>query len=557
MTTKTFQKKWWHETIGYQIYPKSFQDTNGDGIGDIQGIIQHLDDLKELGINVIWVSPINLSPMVDHGYDISDYLQIDPSFGTNEDFEELIQAANAREIKVLMDLVINHTSDQHEWFKKAMADLDSDYADYYVIREGKGDLPPNNWRSMFGGSAWEKIPGTNKYYLHLFTVGQPDLNWENPKLRQELYDIINYWLDRGLAGYRIDAISHIKKIYEYEDLPADGPDGFVTTWQHYRDATGIGEFLGEMRDKSFKGKDILTIAEMDVEDPDKWEEYFGDDGYFCSIFDFYHTPYTIQSEEYQEDPMVLIELLKEKMFQKQELANDRVFLTNFLENHDLSRSVDRLIPAKDISFESISVWGMMYFFLRGIPVIYQGQEIGMQDYPKQSIDGYVDLATHNSYKEYLQKGYTEAEALHQINITCRENSRTPMQWDTTENAGFSIDKPWFNVNPNYETVNYQQQKNDPNSLLNFYKKLTTLRKNPAYKETFIYGRTQPILKEIVGCVAYERQLNGEVIRVLCNLTDKEITLPVELTTVLLSNQEVVNQKDEKVILAPYQGIVCK
>ncbi|MHC5248561.1 glycoside hydrolase family 13 protein [Enterococcus sp. LJL90] len=553
----TVKHKWWQEAIGYQIYPKSFQDSNHDGIGDIHGIIQHLDQLKDLGITVIWISPINLSPMVDHGYDISDYLQIDPSFGTNEDFEELIAAANDRGIKVLLDLVINHTSSEHEWFKKAMADLNSEYADYYVIKEGKGDLPPNNWRSIFGGSAWEKIAGTNKYYLHLFTVEQPDVNWENPKLRQELYKVIEFWLDKGVAGFRIDAISHIKKIYDQEDSPADGPDGLATNWELYRDAEGIGEFLGEMRDMTFKGKDILTIAEMDVEDPQKWEEYFGDDGYFTSIFDFYHTPFTVQDKKYRDDPVAFIEMLKKLVFKKQQLANGRVFFTNFIENHDLPRALNRFIPQKEISFHSASALALFYFFLRGIPVIYQGQEIGMVDYPKASIEEYVDLATHNNYQDYLLRNYTEVEALQQINIENRENSRTPMQWDNTAYAGFSDVTPWFAVNPNYPQLNYQVEEENPASLLNFYKKMTALRKKAALQPIWIDGDSLPILEDYAGCIAYQRVLANQRLTVVINFTNKKMTLPLEKSEVLLTNYDHVAWKKKQVELQPYQGLILK
>ncbi|WP_265457969.1 alpha-glucosidase [Enterococcus sp. HY326] len=553
----TVKHKWWQEAIGYQIYPKSFQDSNHDGIGDIQGIIQHLDQLKDLGITVIWISPINLSPMVDHGYDISDYLQIDPSFGTNGDFEELIAAANDRGIKVLLDLVINHTSSEHEWFKKAMEDLNSEYADYYVIKEGKGDLPPNNWRSIFGGSAWEKIAGTNKYYLHLFTVEQPDVNWENPKLRQELYKVIEFWLDKGVAGFRIDAISHIKKIYDQEDSPADGPDGLATNWELYRDAEGIGEFLGEMRDMTFKGKDILTIAEMDVEDPQKWEEYFGDDGYFTSIFDFYHTPFTVQDKKYRDDPVAFIEMLKKLVFKKQQLANGRVFFTNFIENHDLPRALNRFIPQKEINFHSASALALFYFFLRGIPVIYQGQEIGMVDYPKASIEEYVDLATHNNYQDYLLRNYTEVEALQQINIENRENSRTPMQWDNTAYAGFSDVTPWFAVNPNYPQLNYQVEEENPASLLNFYKKMTTLRKRAALQPIWIDGDSLPILEDYAGCIAYQRVLVNQKLTVVINFTNKKMTLPLEKSEVLLTNYDQVAWRKKQVELQPYQGLILK
>lgn len=553
------KKKWWHNAIGYQIYPKSFQDTNGDGIGDIKGIIQHLNDLQDLGVTVIWVSPINVSPMMDHGYDISDYFQIDPSFGSNEDMEELIQEANKRDIKILMDLVINHTSDQHEWFKNAMSNLDCEFADYYVIKEGKNGEPPNNWRSMFGGSAWEKIKETDKYYLHLFTVGQPDLNWENPKLRQELYKVINYWLDKGLAGYRIDAIAHIKKIYEYDNLPADGADGLVTTWKHYRNAEGIGEFLGEMRDTTFKERDVLTIAEMDVENPEKWEEYFGEDGYFSSIFDFFHTPYSVQSDKWREKPIELVETLKEKLFEKQKLAYNHVFFTNFIENHDLSRSPNRFIPKEYIGFESESLLATIYFFLRGIPVIYQGQEIGMLDYPKKKIDGYVDLATHNSYENYLLEGYSKEEALKKINIECRENSRTPVQWNDEKEAGFTTGTSWFPVNPSYTKINYKAQRQDKNSLLNYYKKITSLRKDMKYEDIFVYGETIPLFEVVKGCVSYCRQKQGEAIFILTNCTSKDmgLTLQQPIQEVLLNNLTNIDIKENQILLKPFQAIVFK
>lgn len=551
------EQKWWHYAIGYQIYPKSFQDTNHDGIGDIKGITAHLPELKELNVDVVWISPVNLSPMVDHGYDISDYYQIDPSFGTNEDFDELLSEAEAAGIKILMDLVINHTSDQHPWFKAAMADLESEFADYYVIKEGKDGLPPNNWRSMFGGSAWEKIPGTeNKYYLHLFTVGQPDLNWENPRLRQKLYEIIDYWLDKGVAGFRIDAIAHIKKLYAQQNLPADGPDGLVTTWEHYRNATGIGEFLGEMRDQTFAQRDVLTIAEMDVPDPDHWEEYFGGTGYFSSIFDFYHTPFSIQDPAYQDDPAAFVDMLKQAMFKKQVLANDRVFFTNFLENHDLTRMPDRLIPQTDIGFQSISAWSMMYFFLRGIPVIYQGQEIGMRDYPKESIDGYVDLATHNSYADYLLRGDTPEAAMAKINIFCRENSRTPVQWHDGPYGGFSDVAPWFAVNPNYRTLNVAAQQKDPASLLNFFKQITKIRKAPELAELMVYGRTIPVLQEYPGVVGYYRERDGQRLVQLANLTAQPVTIPLKkaISQVLLSNQELT-QDATTLTLQAYQAVL--
>lgn len=549
-------KKWWHQAIGYQIYPKSFQDTNGDGIGDINGIIAHLDDLKELGITVLWISPINVSPMVDNGYDISDYLQIDPSFGTNTDFERLIDEAKQRGIRVLMDLVINHTSTEHPWFKQAMSDLTSEYADYYVIKEGKGTLPPNNWRSIFGGSAWEKIGDTNRYYLHLFTVGQPDLNWENPRLREELYQIIRYWLDKGIAGFRIDAITHIKKIYDYQELPADGPDNLVNAWDYYRDAKGIGHFLGEMRDSVFKGRDLLNIAEMDIPDTDKWEEYFGADGYFSSVFDFSHIDYSVQKEAFKETPLDMIEALKQTLMTKQLKADNRVFFTNFLENHDLPRSLNRLIPADDIGFYSASVWAMMYMCLKGIPVIYQGQEIGMTDFPKEDITEYLDLATHNQYKDYLYEGLSEKEALHIINRESRENSRTPMQWNDQKEAGFTTGKPWFAVNPNYGEINYKTQQATDSSLLHVYKKLISLRQDMVYNDTFVYGNVKPLYSDVKGCIAYSRELEEQKISVICNMTHAEMHLSCPPPKKLLfTNYNDLMVDEHGITLKPYQGII--
>lgn len=552
-------KKWWHNAIGYQIYPKSFQDTNGDGIGDIQGIIQHLDDLKELGVNIIWVSPINESPMVDHGYDISDYYKIDPSFGSNEDLEVLIKEADKRGIKILMDLVINHTSDQHEWFQKAIQNPDSKYADYYIIREGdENGNPPNNWRSIFGGSAWEKIEGTNKYYLHLFTVGQPDLNWENPELREKLYEMVNYWLDKGLGGFRIDAISHIKKDWTYENLPPDGPDGLVTAWKYYRNAEGIEELLHELNESTFKKYDSFTIGEIDAETPEQIEQFIGENGCFSTYFDFFHNKYCIRYEQYAKDPIEMVEEIKKELFARQELIKQSGgLLTNFLENHDKPRAPERFIPKKFINFYSQSLLGTIYFFLRGIPVIYQGQEIGMTDFPKESIDGYIDLATHNNYKDLLEKGMSEEDALRLINIDCRENSRTPMQWNDSENGGFTDGEPWFAVNPNYKTLNYKNQKEDPESLLNYYKKLGALRRQEDLEGAFIYGETIQLYSEIKGCLAYQRRLNDKVVTIIANWTPNVMEIPMDkpINKLLLNNYKTLHVDEESMVFQPFQVIV--
>lgn len=297
-------KKWWYNTIGYQIYPKSFQDTNGDGIGDLKGITAHLDDLADLGINVIWLCPINKSPMKDHGYDISDYEEIEPMFGSKDDLRELILEANQRGIKILMDLVVNHTSIEHPWFQKALEDPDGEYGKYYIIREGKDGKEPNNWRSIFGGSAWEQIKGTNLYYLHLFTKWQPDLNWENPILRKKIYDMINGWLDLGIRGFRVDAISHLKKDFTYQNLPSDGADGYVNGFPYFSNVDGIGAFLKELKENTFQKYDAMTIGEVDEETlSDTLSDYIGENGYFSTIFDFCHAQFLVNSAEWKDKPL--------------------------------------------------------------------------------------------------------------------------------------------------------------------------------------------------------------------------------------------------------------
>jgi len=552
-------KKWWHDSIVYQIYPKSFQDTNGDGVGDVNGIIDHLDYLKELGVNVIWICPIFKSPMVDHGYDISDYYEIDPSFGTMKDMDELIEEAKKRDIKILMDLVINHSSDKHIWFQKAMEDLNSKYADYYIIKEGKDGNPPNNWRSIFGGSAWERIGDTNKYYLHLFTKGQPDLNWENEELRNELYKMVNYWLEKGLGGFRVDAISHIKKNFDYVNLPADGPDGLVGAWEYYQNAEGIGEFLNELKEKTFKIYDSMTVAEADKLEGEKLRRFIGEDGYFSTVFDFSHAPYRIREKNWKDNHIAMINEIRDRIFEKQLSSIDCGFLSNFIENHDMPRSADRLIPQEDISFYSETMLATMYFFLRGIPFIYQGQEIGMRDFPKKSIKEFLDVPTYQIYDRMLKEGLTKEEALNKINIESREHSRTPFQWSTQKNAGFSAGTPWFDINPNYKEINAEKQIEDEDSLLSYYKKLTLLRSHEEYKEVFVYGDFIPLYNVKDGIIAYERKDDNKRIIVINNWTNKEYILDFNevLKKILLNNYNKLFIDNASIKLMPYQAVVME
>ncbi|MDE7266744.1 MAG: alpha-glucosidase, partial [Lachnospiraceae bacterium] len=448
-------KKWWHNTIGYQIYPKSFQDTNGDGIGDLKGITAHLDDLADLGINVIWICPINKSPMKDHGYDISDYEEIDPMFGCKSDLLELIQEADQRGIRILMDLVVNHTSIEHPWFQKALEDPYGEYGKYYIIREGQNGQEPNNWRSIFGGSAWEPIANTNLYYLHLFTKWQPDLNWENPALRKNIYDMVSRWLDMGIRGFRIDAISHLKKDFSYRNLPADGADGYVNGFPYFSNVNGIGVFLKELKENTFQRYDAMTIGEVDEGLPSEiLTDFIGENGYFSTIFDFCHSEFHVNSAKWKDKPVEMISALRECLFTKQKTLKGSGMLCNYLENHDLSRAVERFIPKEDIDFYSSSMVGGINFFMPGIVFLYQGQATGMMDYQKEHIEDFKDPTTFSQYNEYLKKGMSETEALAQINLETREHARTPMQWNDEPYAGFSKSEPWFAVNPNYGQINY-------------------------------------------------------------------------------------------------------
>ncbi|ROR22090.1 oligo-1,6-glucosidase [Mobilisporobacter senegalensis] len=552
------RKKWWHDGIVYQIYPKSFYDTNGDGYGDIQGIINRLDYIKDLGVNIIWISPVYQSPMVDHGYDISDYYEIDPMFGTMKDMDQLIEEADKRGIKILMDLVINHTSDQHEWFLRAMEDLEGPYADYYIIKEGNGGNPPNNWRSIFGGSAWEKIEGTNKYYLHLFTKEQPDLNWENEKLREELYKMVNYWLDKGIGGFRVDAITHIKKHPSFEGRPADREDGLVNAWDMYANVPGIEVFLNELKERTFLPHDAMTVGEAMSLDVNCLSNYIKEDGFFSTVFDFSYNE-GIEDEASYEKQQYSVKEIKEAMFTYQLEAQKYGFVSEFIENHDQPRALNKFIPKENRNFYSGSMLGTMYFYLRGIPFLYQGQEIGMMNYEKKSIDEYVDVSTFEIYEKALLDGLSQVEALNLVNRRSREHARTPMQWDASEYSGFSGGKPWFPVNPDYTMINVASQLQEEQSLLSYYKKLTRLRNSTEYKNLFIYGEFKPAYTEMENIIGYERVDKDMRVLILNNYDSHgtRIELKDGIQKILLNNYDILTMDGNILELQPYQSVVCK
>jgi len=552
-------KKWWMGKVAYQIWPKSFADSNGDGIGDLEGIIGKLDYLKDLGIDIIWISPVYKSPLVDQGYDISDYYDINPLFGDLDTMDRLLAEAKKRDMYIVMDLVVNHCSDEHEWFKKACADPDGEYGKYFYIAEKKDGKLPCNWRSYFGGSVWEPIPGTDKYYFHAFHKKQPDLNWENPKVRQEVYKMMNWWFERGIAGFRIDAIINIKKKLPFCDYEPDRDDGMVSIVRMLEDAEGIGEFLEEMKHETFDKYDAFTVGEVFNEKDSELREFIGEDGHFSSKFDF--APEMCgKGGAWYEHESVTPEMYKNAIFDSQLRVADIGFLSNIIENHDEPRGVCRYIPEGDLNDTSKKALAAVYFFLRGIPFIYQGQEIGMENCPFESIDQLDDISSKDEYKVCRDAGYSEEESMKLLRVYSRENARTPVQWSDAENAGFSTHKPWMLVNPNYKEINLAKQKDDRNSVYAFYKKMIALYKDPAYHETLTFGRFEPYARETKNLIAYFRKGEGQTLLVLANFQNEPQTvmLPEAAGNVILNNCERVDLDDNGCItLGGYQAVIIE
>lgn len=557
------EKKWWHNKVAYQIYPKSFCDTTGNGIGDLKGITGKLDYLKELGVDIVWLSPCYRSPLADQGYDISDYYSIDPRFGTMEDMDELITEAKKRDIHIVMDLVVNHCSDEHEWFRKALQDPDGEYGKYFYIEKGNNGNPPNNWRSYFGGSVWEPIPGTDKYYLHLFHKKQPDLNWENPKLREEIYRMICWWLDKGLAGFRIDAIINIKKALPFDayNYPADREDdGLTATTRMLEDAVGVGEFLGEMRDKTFKKYDAFTAGEVFNMREEELEAFIGDNGYFSTIFDFRETVFGGSPKGWYDCHHITPDEFKQCCFTSQRLAQNTGFLSNIIENHDEPRGVSRYIPPQDLSDASKKLLATISFMLRGLPWIYQGQELGMENLPFTSIDEIDDISTLDEYQVALRAGLSEEDALTAVSFFSRDNARTPFQWDASANAGFTTGTPWLRVNPNYTQINAAAQRDDKASVFSYYKALIALRKNPEYADTIVYGSLEPFMEDTENLMAFYRKGENQTLLVLANYRKqpRTLTLPAPCKKILINNYDkLFIENDIIVTLDNYQAVVLE
>ena len=556
----SMKKQWWHDKVAYQIYPKSFYDSNGDGIGDLPGIISKLDYLKDLGVDIVWLSPIYKSPLADEGYDIADYYSIDPRFGTMEDMERLIEEAKKRDMYILMDLVVNHCSDEHEWFQKACQDPDGEYGNFFYIEDRKDGGKPCNWRSYFGGPVWEPLPGhPDKQYLHVFHKKQPDLNWENPRVREEVYKNINWWLDKGLGGFRIDAIINIKKKLPFRDYPVDRADGLSGIDHMLAEAEGIGEFLGEMAEKTFRPHNAFTVGEVFNEKPEEIADFIGENGYFSSMFDFAETVYGKSDRGWYDSSAYLNpEEYKSCIFSTRKKIGDTGMISNIIENHDEPRGVSHYICPEDLCDASKKLLAGVYFMLKGLPFIYQGQEIGMENMKFNSIEDVDDVSTLDEYQVALNAGLGEEEAFRRVAAFSRDNARTPMQWTDGKNAGFTEGTPWLRVNPNCSRINVKDQEKNAGSVLSFYKKLTALRKAEEYKETVVYGEFVPYLEQEKNLIGYFREGEKKLL-VLANFqkAPREVELPGSVKKVLLNNLEDLALNDNRIHLDSWQFVTLE
>ena len=543
------QKKWWHDKVAYQIYPKSFCDTNGDGIGDLRCIISKLDYLKELGVDIIWLSPIYKSPFVDQGYDISDYYAIAEEFGTMEEFDELLAEAKKRDMYLIMDLVVNHCSDKHEWFQKALADPDGPYADYFYFRKGKNGNPPSNYRSYFGGNCWEPVPGSDKYYFHMFAKEQPDLNWENPKLREEIYRMINWWLDKGLAGFRIDAIINIKKDLAFPDMEPDGDDGLASCWRMVENVEGVDELLEDLKNHTFAKKDAFTVGEVFNIGVEDLPDFIGENGHFSTIFDFSAHMLSDGEHGWYDAPPISFDAWKKAITDSQMRVQNVGFEANIIENHDEPRGVSRFLPDYAQNADGAKMLGTVSVLLRGIPFIYQGQEIGMQNARWNSVDEFDDISTKDQYRVAREAGLSDAEALAVCSVMSRDNARTPMQWKDAPQAGFTSGTPWLKVNDNYPVINVEKEEGQPDSVLHYYRKLIALRKSGEYRELFTYGKFEPAYENADHVMAYYRILQGRRVLVAANFGTDTIELDWEVPAkkVLLSNKKRTNAENKLIL----------
>ncbi|PTK55887.1 glucohydrolase [Staphylococcus haemolyticus] len=545
-------KNWWKEVVAYQVYPRSFNDSNNDGIGDLPGVIEKLDYLKDLGIDVIWLSPMYKSPNDDNGYDISDYQDIMDEFGTMEDFDRLLKGVHDRGMKLILDLVVNHTSDEHPWFIESKSSKDNPKRDWYIWADPKDDgSEPNNWESIFNGSTWQFDETTNQYYFHLFSKKQPDLNWDNPEVRESVFNMMNWWFEKGIDGFRVDAITHIKKTFEAGDLPVPEGKKYAPAFDVDMNQPGIQNWLQEMKDESLSQYDIMNVGEANGVNPDNAEEWVGEDkGKFNMIFQFEHLGLWSTG-----DSQFDVKSYKEVLNRWQKRLEGIGWNALFIENHDQPRRVSTWGNDKDYWFESATSHAVVYFLQQGTPFIYQGQEIGMTNYPFESIETFNDVAVRNEYQIVKEQGGDVDQLLNKYRMENRDNSRTPMQWSDSTNGGFTEGKPWFPVNPNYKDINVAHQLDDEHSVLNFYKKLIQLKKS---HEIYTYGQFDLIDAENENVFAYTRQLEGKTVVVAGNLTDKQssLTLPFDIDEDAIKLHNYNSQLDAT-SLKPFEAFVAE
>ncbi len=551
-------KTWWKEAVIYQIYPRSFMDSNGDGIGDLKGITSRLDYLKYLGVDVIWLSPVYQSPNDDNGYDISDYRDIMDEFGTMEDFDEMLAQAHKRGIRIVMDLVVNHTSDEHKWFMESRKSKDNPYRDYYIWREGKEDgSAPNNWGACFGGPAWEHDDETDMYYLHLFSKKQPDLNWENPKVREEVFDMMTWWCDKGIDGFRMDVISMISKTEEMPD--GEVKDLYGNPNPYCVNGPKVHAYLQEMNEKVLSKYDIMTVGETPAVTTELAKQYAGEDTHELNmVFQFEHVEGDGKYGKWTDEKVPLIRL-KKIMSKWQTELYGKAWNSLFWDNHDQPRAVSRFGDDRPEHREmSAKMLATCLHMMQGSPYIYQGEELGMTNYPFRSEEEFRDIESVNAIKEWCDSGVVSKEDFWPCLLKkSRDNARTPVQWDDTENAGFTTGTPWIGVNPNYTEINAKAETADENSVFHYYKKLIALRKqNPV----MVYGKYELLLEDSEELFVYTRTLEEEKLLVVCSFSDKETVfdIPDEFVgkACLISNRENVYDK-KQVVLMPYEAFVLK
>lgn len=546
------KKIWWKEAVAYQVYPRSFYDSNNDGVGDLRGIIEKLDYIKELGIDIIWVSPFYKSPNDDNGYDISDYQDIMKEFGNMKDFDELLEAVHKKGMKLIIDLVINHTSDEHPWFIESKSSKDNPKRDWYIWRDGKEDKEPNNWESIFGGSAWVKDEKTNQYYLHLFTKKQPDLNWKNKDMRSAIYEMMNWWLDKGIDGFRVDAISHINKEEGLLDMPNPNNLKYVSSFDKHMNVEGIHEYLKDIKDNTYGKYDVMTVGEANGVTPEDAHLWVSEEeGKFNMVFQFEH----LDLWNNNMDKSLDLVKFKKVLSKWQNNLHNIGWNALFIENHDIPRIVSMLGNDEKYWYESSTCLGLMYFMQEGTPFIYQGQEIGMTNVEFENIEDYNDVKTKNNYYLGLESGESHENLMKRAWRLSRDNSRTPMQWDDSNFGGFSKSKPWININPNYKTINVKNQIHDEYSILNFYKTMIKIRKS---NEALIYGEYKLILEDNKNIYAYKRVLGSDEFIIITNMSNEKVMynykdIKLNYENLVIANLKVKNHETTNSIeLKPWE-----